>query len=305
MIDYFVEKSKEIKKELLQLKKFLREIPAQRHIICRIEEFRDLDSKFIYKPRFNPQFKLVDKPLKSNFNKLLADINNYLKEYSPDEFKNLEHIFKGDLYNKKSITFLLENDVWATDEVYGDYLVEKFKDHYEIFYYRWKRKIKQLENQDLLPDITNYIMKDAIIQIQTQFDKIWECLEVEIEKSLQNYESLKNRYAGFKKNITLEEMLEVGKKYLNINIFLSVFYIGYVLEHLLRIKLNKLNDHVGLGWLIYFSKRKNILTKSEAKICNKIKDAYNKTKHKMDYRVKPERLSRLYDKFFIILTKLD
>ncbi|MCP6719024.1 MAG: hypothetical protein KJI71_02185 [Patescibacteria group bacterium] len=305
MIDYFVEKSKEIKKELFQLKKILKEIPAQRNIICRIEEFRDLDSKFIYKPRFIPQFKLIDKPLKSHFNKLLADINNYLKEYSPDEFKNLEHIFKGDLYNKKSITFLLENDVWATDEVYGDYLVEKFKDHYEVFYYRWKRKIKQLENQDLLTEITNYIIKDAIIQMQTQFDKIWEYLDVEIKKSLQNYESLKNRYASFKKDITLEEMLEEGKKILNINTFLSTFYIGYVLEHLLRIKLNKLKDHMGLGWLIYLSKRKNILTKFEAKICSKIKDAYNKTKHKMDYRVETERLSHLYDKFFIILAKLD
>lgn len=305
MIDYFVEKTKEIKKESLQLKKNLREIPAQRNIICRIEEFRDIDSKFIYKPRFDSQFKLIDKSLKYNFNKLLADINYYLKEYSLDEFKNLKQIFKGDLYNKKSIIFLLENDVWATDEVYGDYLVEKFKDHYKIFYYRWERKIKQLENQDLMADITKYTMKDAIIQIQTQCDKLWECLEVEIEKSLQNYESLKNRYAGFKNNITLEEMLKEGKKCLNINIFLSVFYIGYVLEHSLRLKLNKLKDHVGLGWLIYLSKRKNILTKSEAKICNQIKDAYNKTKHKMDYRIKPERLSRLYDKFFNVLIKLD
>lgn len=304
MIDYFLEKTEEIKRELRRLKTILREIPSQRKINCRIEQFQGEDSKFIYKPRFYPQIKLIDTSIKLDFIKLLEDINNYLKEYSPDNFKNIKQIFKGDLYYKKSIIFLLENDVWATDEIYGDYLVEVFEYHYEIFYYRWNRKINQLDDQDILIQIDEFIMSDAIYQIQTQFDKLWELLEIEIEKSLKNFESLKDRYAGFKKNITLEDMLGEGKKSLNINQFLSIFYLGYVLEHSIRLKLNKMKEKVGLRWLIYLCKRNSIFIKSEAKICNKIKEIYNKTKHEVDYRVQPEILKQLYEEFNPIFLKL-
>lgn len=305
MIDYFLQKTTEIKEELQRLKIILRKIPLERNIVCRVESYQEEDTKFIYKPRFVPKERSIDKSINLEFNKLLLDITNYLKEYSLDKFKNLKEIFSGDLYNKKSIVFLLEKDVWATDEVYGDYLVEKYEDHYKINYYRWNRKVCKLENQKISIDIKNFITSDAISQVQAQFDTLWEKFEIEVEKSLKNYESLKSRYGGFKTNISLDQMLDEGKKALYINQFLSIYYLGYVLEHSTRLKLNKMKEFNGLGMLIYLCKRNKLITKSEAKVCNKIKDTYNNAKHKFQFMVDVEKLKRLYDKFEPIFLKLN
>lgn len=305
MIDYFLQKTTEIKEELQRLKIILRKIPLERKIVCRVELYQDEETKFIYKPRFVPKERSIDKSINLEFSKLLLDINNYLKEYSPDKFKNLEEIFSGDLYNKKSIIFLLEKDVWATDEVYGDYFVEKYENHYEISYFRWKRKVSKLENHDISIDIKNFITSDAISQVQAQFDTLWEKIVIEVEKSLKNYESLKSRYGEFKKNISLDLMLDEGKKALHINQFLSIYYLGYVLEHSIKVKLNKMRDFNGLGKLIFLCKKNKLITKSEAKVCDKIKDTYNNTKHKFQFMTDIEKLKHLYDKFEPIYLKLN
>lgn len=47
--------------------------------------------------------------------------------------------------SKNSIIFLLERDIWETDEVYGDYLIEKIENYTKISYFRFDKKIKSFE----------------------------------------------------------------------------------------------------------------------------------------------------------------
>jgi len=58
-------------------------------------------------------------------------------------------------------------------------------------------------------------------------------------------------------------------------------------------------------WLIYLCKKNKILSKVEEKTCNKIRKIYNKTKHKLDYRIDSGKLQQLFEDFSEIFIKLN
>jgi len=192
MGENFLKKVADIEKRLKRLKNQLRKIPEQRELICPIKEINKEPLIYIYKLRFKPKEKPIPQKLKKKFNQVIDDTNFYLKKYSPENFANLSDIIDITSNNKKSILFLLEKDVYQTDEVYGEYLVEKHTDHYEIYYHRWKEKKKKLQDQEFTTDLKRFINQDAILQIQTRLDQLWDTLEYEIERCKNHYLSLKN-----------------------------------------------------------------------------------------------------------------
>ena len=189
MVGNFLEQISEILNQLDQLRESLRDIPSHRDITCSREEIHKNPPTWIYRPRFKPKFKLIPQKLKLEFIQLVDNINLHLKKYSPDNLANLVDILSVSGNNKKSVTFLLENNVYNTDEVYGDYIAEELQDHYEIYYYRWEEKKNQLPNQDHSVDLEKFVKNDAIIQIQNQFDQMWKILETEVERCRAFYQS--------------------------------------------------------------------------------------------------------------------
>lgn len=192
MVDNVIEKILKIKDRITNIKRKLREIPEQRNFTCTFEEIQLNPPTWIYKPRFKPKNESIPQELKQEFVQLIDDINLHLKKCSPDGFANLIKIIDLSGENKKSIIYLLENDVYNTDEVYGDYLVKELQNHYEINYHRWNEKKKQLPNQDLSIDLEKSVMNDVIHQIQSQFDRLWVVLENEINRCENYYLSQKS-----------------------------------------------------------------------------------------------------------------
>ncbi len=207
MVDNILEKITEIKNRSIIIKNKLLEIPKQRSITCTYKEIKSNPPTWIYRPRFNPKNKSIPQKLKLEFIQLIDDINLYLKKFSPDEFINITDIIDLSSENKYSILFLLEKDVYNTDMVYGDYLVEQLQDQYEINYYRWHEKKRNLPNQALSIDLTKFVINDAILQIQTQFDHLWSVLENEIKRCENFYHSLKSKENGDKSSF-IKKLLE-------------------------------------------------------------------------------------------------
>lgn len=168
MADNVVEKILKIKDRIINIKSKLREIPEQRNLDCTFERIQLNSPAWIYKPRIKPKNELIPQEIKQEFVQLIDDINLHLKKCSPDGFANLIKIIDLSGENKKSIIYLLENDVYNTDEVYGDYLVEKLQYYYEINYFRWNEKKQQLSNQNLSIDLERFVMNDVTLQIQSQ-----------------------------------------------------------------------------------------------------------------------------------------
>ena len=208
MVDNILERITEIKNRSRNIKLKLREIPKQRHINCTYKEIRSNPPAWIYRPRFNPKNKSVPQQLKLEFIQLIDDINLFLKKYSPDEFVNLMDIIELSGENKKSILFLLEKDVYNTDEIYGDYLVEQLHDKYEINYYRRDEKKRKLPNQALSIDLKKFVINDVILQVQTQFNHLWSVLENEIKRCENFYLSLKSKENDDKSSF-IKKLLEI------------------------------------------------------------------------------------------------
>ncbi len=218
MVGNFLEQISEILNQLDQLRESLRDIPSQRDISCTREEIHKNPPTWIYRPRFKPKFKLIPQEQKLVFIKLVDSINLHLKKYSPDNLTNLLDILDVSGNNKKSIIFLLENNVYNTNEVYGDFIVEEMQDHYEIYYFRREEKKNQLPTQDRSIDLEKFIKHDAIIQIQNQFDHLWAILVNEIERCKAYYQS--NQKKDYDEKISfIKKLLETKEcEYLDFKI---------------------------------------------------------------------------------------
>ena len=157
------------------------EIPEKREMIY-IEEIKE--GVKVGKPRFkNPKYQW--------FTSLLVDVRDHLQNIW-NFFDRYSYWFDDTLIpllntderrmSKKSIIFLVEEDVWCTDEVYGKYLIEENQDGITISYSRRERKMKQitLKSKDD-SEIKDWICKDAVSQIKNQFEFLWGKLETEIQ----------------------------------------------------------------------------------------------------------------------------
>lgn len=176
-----------IKSKVQNIQEILLKIPEQRKLKCTFKQIEKNPAKFIYKPRFVLVHEAIAQNVKIELFKIIDDIHLHLKRYSTDNFVNLKDIIDTDPENKNSIIFLLENDVYKTDHVYGEYLVEIKEDYNEISYYRRDKKVLTLPVQPKTTDLEDFVKNDAIKQIQTQFIKLWSVLENEIERCKNQY----------------------------------------------------------------------------------------------------------------------
>lgn len=119
------------------------EIPEKREMIY-IEEIEE--SVKVGKPRFKKPLYQWSKSLLVEVRDHLQDIRNFFDNYSYWFDDTLIPLLDTNerRVSKKSIIFLLEEDVWCTDEVYGKYLIEESQDGIIISYSRRKRKINQI-----------------------------------------------------------------------------------------------------------------------------------------------------------------
>ncbi len=181
----------EIKVKLQEIHNELREIPTKRKIVFSKEESVIFPSSLVCKPRFSPSFKKINRKTRKTLVSIFDRMSIILKPYSPDNFVNLKDIIDTDKNNKKSLIFILENNTYKTDEVFGDYLVETKQNFFEISYIRREKKRKTLPNQSLNADLNKAIKNDIILQIQNQFDSMWQMIEEEIERCEQNFKITK------------------------------------------------------------------------------------------------------------------
>lgn len=209
MLGNFLKIILEIKSRLYDVKNKLLLIPEGRQIEILIHLIDSNPSSLIYKPRFVTQEEDIPENIKSEIIQIFDDLNYHLLEYSPNSFEYIEKIIDLSPENKDSLIFLLEKDVYATDEVYGEYLVEMRNEEYEISYYRREKKVKILPLKPLSIDLEDFIKKDAILQIQNQVEKLWKTIENEIERCENRYKAQKIK--GKEEKINLLRSL-LGKK---------------------------------------------------------------------------------------------
>lgn len=155
----------QILREHENLKNILTEIPRTRFLTYRedIEEGR-----IIGKPRFDPPIYIWEPELLGLLKNHLQRIWDFFARYSYWFDDGLKEMLLQDRrrLSKKSILFLLEKDVWETDEVYGAYLIEDFDDKTEFSYYRFYYSFKTF----IFPKMDNlsrekWICNDVINQI--------------------------------------------------------------------------------------------------------------------------------------------
>jgi len=139
---------KKIGREILKNhKKFydkLIKIPKSRKIVYR-EEINK--GRLIGKPRFEKKKYQWDEKLQVELRNHLQEVWNFFDQFSywfDESIKDIIQYEKRRI-SKKSVIFLLENDVWETDEVFGDYLIEEMKNKTTIYYFRFEKKFKKFD----------------------------------------------------------------------------------------------------------------------------------------------------------------
>ena len=148
------------------LKKTLLTIPDSREMI--FDEEKDGNTWF-GKPRFIPPHYNFDVSVLTEIKNHLQAIWDFFYEYYYWIDKTIYPLLGRDHLraDKGSIIFLLENDVWATREVYGKYLIEVGEIQTEICYYRFDNKYnKQTLDTIKTEKIKEYVIKDARSQIK-------------------------------------------------------------------------------------------------------------------------------------------
>lgn len=282
-----LEKHNNLYKKLIQ-------IPEKRKMIYREE----LDNnKLIGKPRFKDKEYNWPKQLLIELRDHLQKLWNYFELYSYwlDSSLMLLLDYRTRKASKKSVLFLLEMGVWQTDEVYGDYLIEKESDKSNISYTRFGQKYKEnslntLDDQE----IEDWICKDAVIQIQMQFKHLWEKLKKEVEVGME--EKFRKQPKITLSLDYLEDQVEKIKNALDLWPESALLNLGRILEIWLLIEL-KIKTNYGLSFLIKEAEIRNLIDKHQFKLLINIKDHYNDLKHQTNYRANKKVVKTLIDDF--------
>jgi hypothetical protein len=269
-------------------------IPRSRPIKYREEK---MGEKWIAKPRFSPRIYQWDPTLLSKIKDHLQQIWDYFSTYS--------FWFDGSLYpliawddrrcSKKSIIFLLERDVWETDEVFGDYLIEEKEGCMSLSYYRFDQKYKTHHTPLMDENERNeWVCMDAQNQIINQFVYLWERLAIEIQscvnetfskgvRILLNSDELKLRFA---------QIADFYPKYPEV----ALLSLGWIAEQCLLLLLD-LPEKGIYDDLIRLAEVKEIISPKIGKFFRLVRGQYNKLKHKAYYRVDPQVLKAIIEQF--------
>jgi len=271
----------------------LREIPYKREMGVT---FNKKNSLSIAKPRFTePKYSWPKTLLESLLNHL-QEIWDFLQQYHYyfDE-KVISFIHKDYRRSRKdSIIFLLERDVWETDEVYGDYLIERDKAKIIVSYYRRNERRRSFELKLSDEELRNWIIEDARKQIITSFNYKWGLLKTEID-TCANGLHIREISKPLNHEDLISQTLKI-KKLLDIDTIAAMLSLGRVSElwclHLLKRKQKKINQDL-IQDLIHAKH----INEHQARLLNQIRVKYNSTKHRLDFRLKKEEVDSLYRDF--------
>ena len=243
------------------------------------------------KPRFSPAFQSL-KPA------LLRELMQHLQSIC-SLFDNNEYYYddliafliqKQSFSEKGSIAFLLQHDVWETDEVYGLYLIDIREESTEISYYRRKTKYQPTTiRQTGKEEIEEYILNDAIKQIKRQFSYYWSSLEeriVDYISQIELRESFPKTNEPLTTNIELKIMDELKTCYTLFSHYPEIVFptVGRIAEYILLIKLGKKNRRQvqkEYGWksLAQTAFDEKVINQSDLNSYSKIFKVYNDFKH--------------------------
>ena len=272
--------------------------------LLEIPEIREMDYNEKIKDSFkvgNPRFKNPKyqwpKNLLIKLRDHLQNIWNFFNKYSYWFDNTFYPLLKTNerRISKKSIIFLLEEDVWSTDEVYGDYIIEDNKEGITISYSRRDRKLEQviLETKNE-SEIEEWICNDAIRQIQNQFNFLWNKLEIEIQACMEEIFHKPPKFI-LKPNY-LQDQLDKTKNISEQCPEAGLLSLGRIIELWLLHKLGMSSTPPSFD-LIRGAEIAGLMDKNEVKLLRSIKFKYNSLKHKIYYEISREELKLMLKNF--------
>ena len=285
-------------KELLEkhenLGKQIEKIPLYRKITYK-EEMEN--GKLIGKPRFEPSLYEWEPKMFASLRDQLQGVWNFFEDNSywfDDELKKIL-LFNTRRLSKKSIIFLLERDVWETDEVYGAYLIEPQQEKVEISYYRFDYKFRTFIFEELDKETRKqWICADTLQQIQQQFRFLWKRVEIEI---LTCQEETYHRPISIKiTDIDLIKQYDVCIKLLKISKEAALLMLGR-LEELCLLKAINRTKIDREEKLLSLAESKGIIDNSNKKLFLQIRTQYNLLKHTTSYNIDNCNVENLIKQF--------
>jgi len=255
----------------------------------------------IGKPRFKDKEYSWPKKLLTELRDHLQKLWNYfqLNSYWLDNTILLLLDYRTRRASKKSVIFLLEMDVWNTDEVFGDYLINKKDDKTELYYTRFGQKFRKMVIDSTVDDkIKNWICKDAVQQIQAQFLHIWDKIKTELQVCMK--EKFKKCPKIHLSSEYIREQVTRIKEEIDAWPESALLNLGRCTEIWLIIELG-VTVNPGLDLLIREAEVRNLLNKHQFQLLMNIKSHYNQVKHYATYKVDKSIVHTLYNDFCLIL----
>lgn len=273
-----------------KLYNLLNRIPTERNLIFRVEPYNE---NKIGKPRFKKKEYKWPKILYRDLRDHLQELYNYFEKYSYWLDNSMIPIidFRKRKSSKKSVIFLLERDVWETDEVYGDYLIEKSSNKTTLYYFRRDRKIRKFTLDTIDNNrIEEWICHDVIKQIQEQFRFLWSKLEDEIQIVME--EKFRKKPQIFITNDYLKDQLKKIKESFETWPEATLLSLGRLLEIWLLMKL-EVKSSLGLFFLIRKAEIDGLIDNHQFKLLQNIRFHYNELKHNPSYELDEQILETL------------
>jgi hypothetical protein len=285
-----------LRAELEDLGEILSEIPDSRKM-SYVEEVNN--GITLGKPRFDPPKFQLYAELDTRITSFLNNLKKYFLSRNYSIRDDLEVLFDTEQLhsNKFSPIFLLENDVWNTDAVYGLYLIEIDDNETGIYYFRRNQKRLKLEYDG--SNIEEFIIQDARNQIKREFNFLWDQLNKEIQLADEYYELSRVVLTGK----DLDKLLESSKFLTDVNPIAACLMLGRAVEIFCRIIL-KNNSRMKLAQMLRKLKDINMISANEYVIMEKIRSTYNRTKHVLNYEIDPSKIDQLWSKFYDIVSRV-
>jgi hypothetical protein len=275
----------------------IKSLPLTRPIYYR----EDLEEGHcIGKPRFHHRKLQWSPEILTTLHNHLQNLWNFFSQYSYWFDSLTKELLEWDSrsLSKKSVKFLLERDVWETAEVYGAYLIEENKDETVISYYRFQSRVKSYKFPLMSKkEREEWIISDAISQIQTQLAYLWNHLQTEIEVCLEEQHHKFPPITIQSRN--LMDQLEMVQEIMSQSQEASLLLLGRLSEIWLLQALHL--TEAGNHYLIAEARHKHLLRKEDARFFSQLRKHYNNLKHSQIYNVNNCPLNRFIQQFHYFL----
>lgn len=275
-------------------------IPEERVITFQIDE---REGKQIGQPRFQPPIYPWPSDLLTRLHKHLLNIWKFFDTYSYWLDDTIKPIINYDDQNidKRSVIFLLQNDLHLIDEVFSDYLIEKHLSQYTISYFRNDQKIKSFQPKiNSKEKLEEWICLDARKQIIDQFSFLWNYVQTEIEICIrEEYTRLPDEL------LTPNYITKQNRKIINViddYPELALLNLGKIAELFLIQLIGKEYSQKGTN-LAWKAKYAGLITNQQVKVFESIRREFNALKYRLDYSVDQNKIIQLWKNFSAILSR--